>query len=301
MLGEVMNPLDEVVHRATLTGVAFARFSEETAFLKASSGSGFVTEVDSDHPWKPGEKRAFKVITRPLDPIYCLYTPMKALAALNLSMETPLGQRVEDVVMVSELPWGALHGRFVQTRDETPPQVRITDNALVRSPFTTLRLAPGDTARLHYISRDRGLVEQESRVGWMDMDKLALVQPGLPTFTTTRPTEDEPRSHRDLSYAITQVRRVLNDDNDSVSVRFQISNPGERVGRCSLGMTLMHSTGDSNAEPDEGSVERCRKGVEPGSNTEVVLSFMLPTSAAPLRVGFSGGPSWALDGAHRAP
>jgi len=276
--GQVTHTLGKVIHRATLTGILFARFGEKATYRRASGGAGFVTEVDSDHLWRKGEPRAFELETRPLDAVYCLYEPDSLVAGLHLSAETPLGESVDFVVWAQDLSWGLLSGAATQATASLGAKTRLD------SAFASPLLPLGATAQVEFVRRGRAWIQVASAAGWIPMAKLrgvGVVSPATRPALLTASWSDGQFSFR-FADATRRDGRVTG--------RLEITNGGSRRGRCTTNLVrLAHSGGTASpARVASELPERC-KALEPGAMASGAVDFEVPEMATILAVGLRRG------------
>ena len=283
LTGAVTHNLEDLVHRATLTGILYARFSDDVAVLRASGGTGFDPEVDSDEPWRPGQERRFRVETRPIDPIYCEYQPSELVGAIHISARTPLGAEVDAVVQTLSPSWTTVQGAFMELDAYATADVRL------EGAFERVDLEEGTAASVRFVRRGRGFVEVADRgLGWVSMDDLRVPR----EWNESSPTRSSQIELVQGGVFATLSSFVL--DQGGLAARAIFRSEGQESWRCSPNdLRLMDTSGgETRAEADELLEAACRRP-EPGALVEGRVLFEIEQAAAPLAVGYRrGGSAW---------
>lgn len=279
--GHLSHALDDRVHRATLTGVLFARFGEKVAFRKASGGIGFTVAVDSDHPWQPGETRAFEVETRTLDPIYCLYQPSALVAGIHLSAETPTGESLDSEIWALPLDWTFVSGAPVSGL------ASLTAKRKPEGPFARASIESGQPVKVGFVRRGKAWVRSDKTAGWLPLN--AIGDGASFAKRTPRAADTQVRFiDGDLTYRVSQIERLK----AGVRARFEATNSGERKARCDpRGLRLAHTGGASTPQSIGEELSTGCKTVEPGSTVGGIVEFGVVNSESILAVGILHGAS----------
>jgi hypothetical protein len=294
--GEMTNPTDDTIHRAVLTGALFLKMNKEMSLLRASGGSGLVEDVDSDSPWRPKATRAFSIKTRPIDAIYCEYTPELTLAALHLRTKSPMGGKLDAWIKRWPVQWQAVNGMAVEN------SATLSKSHKPSSPFRTEKLATGTAVEILVVWRSKALVKLSGgNPGWAPLSILKL---GEEDFNPVTPSPVSSGSWAagemrytisDLAYEYPEQAKDLSSKR-TVFAQLKISNAGTRSARCtSSRIRMLHSKGgDAKATPSEGLKAACAGRVEPGNSVNGPVRFILPPGAEPIAIGESGGSSFEV-------
>ncbi len=291
--GEMINPTDDTIHRAVLTGALYLQMNDDISILRSSGGSGFDDDVDSDKPWRPQTARSFSIETRAIDAIYCEYEPKVSLAALHLRTKSPLGGKLDAWVKRMPVHWQAISGMPVINT------ATLTKALKPKSPFKTDKLPMGTLVDLQMVWRDKGLVKLAGgNPGWLPLEQLKLADGEL---SPVNPGVQDSASWtaRGIQYELSSIAYEFpaqaSDPSAQRAVIGQLKarNLGERAGRCSTSaMRMLHSKGaETKAVPSESLRVACAARMEPGGSVSGRVRFILPPNAAPVAVGEAGGTS----------
>lgn len=294
MRGRLTNPSGLRLHRATLTGTLFARFSAKAAHLKASRSRGFKEEVTSDAIWEPGTSRDFELKTQPLDPAYCDYPAQEALAAVELEAEDPLGERIEETVHVQLVDWHTVQGA---SRDLTATLHTDTRSA---GPYLLPRARANEAVRVVHVRRDQALVVgPDGAVGLVPLSALRA----SPAPLSAQPRcEPKPAVLRvgDLELTVDAVRESTPS---LLTGRATLRNLTERPVRCgALDLrVLLANAKDLRANLSPELLDACRQGLPPGEVASGTITATLPPLQEAIAIGIFRGPAAPLCGIRRAP
>ncbi|PJB40207.1 MAG: hypothetical protein CO108_15515 [Deltaproteobacteria bacterium CG_4_9_14_3_um_filter_63_12] len=280
VVGEAANKFGDVIHRATVTGLLYLDFSDEVVILRASSGNGFREDIGSDKPWEQDGAERFVVFTREVDPIYCRYEPREAIAAIHLSVETPLGSTYEGVVWSAPIDWSMIKGTPV---DETA-SLLLAGKA--KSELTSETLSPQMEVHLTRVHRGKALLDLEGQLlGWADLIYLQLKSGQPPKSLESKPTDT-------LSFergTTTVTLRGFQQQASTVQAEVSVTNNGEKPLTCDFkSLFLLSTTTTSQVVLDDTMLAACQAKIAPATTISGRVSFALDTGA-PLALGFRKG------------
>jgi len=289
--GTITHHLPDRIHSATLRGIVFAEFGTDAKVLRSSNGMGFVEDVTSNEPWEQGIPREFEVVTRPIDPIYCLYSAERAAGALYLSTRSPLGEQRSVTVSVQPFTWQPLSGHAVA---QTALALR---NMVLDSPYTRASVTEGSLVDVIYVRRGRGLFRHESGlVGWAAIDGFEIGGPAVELPFILRTTASFPESGVELSdIAITPVGSE-STMGSTLTMRASFTNISTSRRRNPFDtLRVMQSDGESLRPRVICEVaDGCGQNIEPGLVLTAQLSFELTDNQRPVAIGVISGVGQSL-------
>ena len=279
--GLISNGLTDMVHRATLTVLVYLDFSDEMVILRASSGNGLYSEPTSDLPWKAGTELRFSASTRAIDPIYCEYVPREALAAIHLSLETPLGFRFEGVVWAAPFEWSTIRGTHVDA------SATVLMAGTAKTSLNQTKLPAGAPVHLAFVYRDQALLDDRERIlGWFELRALALDAPQLPRVVM-------PPATSTLIFERAMTTLTLSDferGERSITARVMLENTGAKPAPCEVkSLVLLTELGSLQPVLDPVLAEGCAARIAPESALRGTLTFSVRPASTPLALEFKGG------------
>lgn len=170
-VGSVRNDSDKIFHRGGVFATLTSDFGNDVIIRKHSGGMGFLPDVSSEAPWRPGDWREFRLITRALDPIYIEYTPSDVEAQIILEVRDPLNFRLRRVLSRFKVDWRPLMGTSVRGTTAFVEQF----TPLTLENFAARRFEAGDLVRLT-IQKGAGykVVRDDGTGGWVPFRVISL-------------------------------------------------------------------------------------------------------------------------------
>ena len=144
--GTVRNETNRIFHRGGIFATLNADFSGTVNIKKHSGGMGFLPEVTSEQPWRPGAWREFRLVTRAIDPIYKEYTPTNVETELVLEVRDPLKYRQRKMLTRFKLSWQTLLGAGVSGTTALVEQI----TPFTLENFAARRFESGDLLKLTF-------------------------------------------------------------------------------------------------------------------------------------------------------
>ncbi len=289
--GTITHNLPDRVNSATLRGVVFAEFGDEAKVLRSSSGMGFVEDVSSNDSWEQGVAREFEVVTRPIDPVYCLYTAERAAAALHLSVRTPLGMERSVTVAVATMPWQPSVGFSV---DQTA--LALSDFVLV-SPFARANVSAGSFVDVLYARRGRALFRNATgMIGWAEVDEINAGGPLLEVPYELRAAASFTEIGVELSAISMNSVDAVPGGMGTLSAIATYTNPSTSRRRSPFEtIRVVQSNGDILRPRVTCDVpDLCEQNLEPGNSASAQLVFELTEDQRPVAIGVAGGAGQSL-------
>ena len=94
--GSVVNNTDKSIINAKLKGSLKLIFEAKTIEVNSGLYDGFLKKISKSRPWKPGEKRKFKIKTYGIEKVYANYIPPYVFFEIALIAEDPTGYNFDE-------------------------------------------------------------------------------------------------------------------------------------------------------------------------------------------------------------
>lgn len=184
IIGAIRNDTGRMFHRGGLFGTLTTSFGEEVVIKKHSGGMGFLPEVSSEEPWRPGDWRNFRLITRALDPIYIEYKPKKITAEIVLEVRDPLNFRLRKTLSEFSVSWSTLIGAGIE--GTVAVVEKITPINFEKA--GAKRFSPGDLVKVTF-QKGSGykVLADDGSGGWMPYRSLSLDKHDFNPFLERKP------------------------------------------------------------------------------------------------------------------
>jgi len=101
--GSVVNNSNRLITKSEVRGKLNLIFEEKTITENSVASDGFITTISKKSPWKPGEKRRFKLRTNGIEALYAEYDPPFVFFEVELIAQDPIGYYFDENIQEIEL------------------------------------------------------------------------------------------------------------------------------------------------------------------------------------------------------
>lgn len=226
VVGAIRNDTNRLFHRGGLFGTLTTSFGKEVTIKKHTGGMGFVPEVSSEEPWRPGDWRNFRLITRALDQVYTEYEPTKVNVEIVLEVRDPLNFHLRKTLSEFSVPWSTLIG------------AGITGTVAVIEKITPInfektgskKFSPGDLVKLTF-QKGSGykVLADDGSGGWLPYRALSLDKHDFRPFLERRPPVKTKSD--DIAVSLSRMTKSRAKDQDKViyTLELKIDNLDEKI------------------------------------------------------------------------